>query len=263
MLFKSQSPRILITGLAGLGVEVAAVGRRGRYAVPEHIEPRCSQALLNYLIFLFFFLAKFTARQKGSILNLSRCLVNMSTERGKSVSGSPAQQLAGGGRRLQLQHGTGGGGGHRGGCPTPPLPPWGKDKAGVGLCLRSSSRPTGPRLQVGQGRSRAVCSSPFPRLSCGQPGGSAGSVGAPSGQEDGSAPLSATSARWKSVLLREAISESSSKQKAAAQGRGEGGGGNNGGVVPPVELSSSSPAFPTSPRGWRHNSTVERDLEGR
>lgn len=173
----------------------------------------------------FFFLAKFTARQKGSILNLSRCLVNMSTERGKSVSGSPAQQLAGGGRRLQLQHGTGGGGGHRGGCPTPPLPPWGKDRAGVGLCLRSSSRPTGPQLRGGQGRSRAVCSSPFPRLSCGQPGGSAGSVGAPSGQEDGSAPLSATSARWKSVLLREAISESSSKQKAAAQGRGEGGGG--------------------------------------
>lgn len=252
MLFKSQSPRILITGLAGLGVEVAAVGRRGRYAVPERIEPRCSQALLNYLI--FFFSCKIYSAAEG--INTEFITLPRKYEHGE------------GKERLRLSCPTAGrgwaptaaaarhwgGGGHRGGCPTPPLPPWGEDRAGVGLCLRSSSRPTGPQLRVGQGRSRAVCSSPFPRLSCGQPGGSAGSVGAPSGQEDGSAPLSATSAHWKSVLLREAISESSSKQKAAAQGWGEAGGEIMGGWCP---RWSSAPAL-LSPRHRGDGGTTAR-----
>lgn len=35
-------------------------------------------------------------------------------------------------------------------------------------CAHISSKPTGPRLQLGQGRSRAARSSPFPWLSCGQ-----------------------------------------------------------------------------------------------
>lgn len=142
------------------------VGRRGRYAVPEHIEPRCSQTLLRYLI---IFLCKIYSAAEGINTEFITFPCKYEHGKGKSVSGSPAQQLAGGGWVLTAAAARrrGGGGGTQGAAQCCSCI-HGVRTGLVWGCAHTSSKPTGPRLQLGQGRSRAARSSPFPWLSCGQ-----------------------------------------------------------------------------------------------